>query len=373
MNLSANHRPCMLWLAGKCLRSAEECPFKHTKDHMPLCQEWKKGNCIGGRGNSCWFRHYYMDMDHQTQETADNQDNTKKRKENVLNEFSSPLVQKIRKETKKIRREEVDLETGRRKSYIETTEEEIIDITGTQTPVRAQPSIAVDAHKDNENPSLRRKPLGELSENIPAVAQTDKYCPHCGKYFKLGLENHLKKRKTCRKKNRTAMKVRKNLVLVASSSDDCESTNESVVVADNSAKSSLSVKPSAAAAVSAPVTADPNETIDLCSPSPGPSSERPRTPFPFRSTISAKTPLLEATTNSSNTPLSPLQVLAPLLMPPPPSAAKKQKQKFKKCRLLRKEKETMAAGPGGRTLPASALSKARLSPRCGIKNTTHQI
>ena len=47
-----------------------------------------------------------------------------------LVEFSSPLVVKLRKEVAKERREEVDLETGQRRSWVETREFDMLDLTG---------------------------------------------------------------------------------------------------------------------------------------------------------------------------------------------------------------------------------------------------
>ena len=45
-------------------------------------------------------------------------------------EFSSPLVVKVRKEVAKERREELDLETGRRRSWVEAREFDVLDLTG---------------------------------------------------------------------------------------------------------------------------------------------------------------------------------------------------------------------------------------------------
>ena len=47
-----------------------------------------------------------------------------------LVEFSSPLVVKLRKEVAKERREEVDLETGQSRSWIESVEFDMLDLTG---------------------------------------------------------------------------------------------------------------------------------------------------------------------------------------------------------------------------------------------------
>jgi len=52
-------------------------------------------------------------------------------------EFDSPLVVKVKNVVETHRREEVDLETGRRRSWIETENKELIDITGDDSPVQA--------------------------------------------------------------------------------------------------------------------------------------------------------------------------------------------------------------------------------------------
>ena len=45
-------------------------------------------------------------------------------------EFSSPLVVKVRKEVAKERMEEVDLDTGHRRSWVVEKEFDIYDLTG---------------------------------------------------------------------------------------------------------------------------------------------------------------------------------------------------------------------------------------------------
>merc|ERR1719213_1465327 len=54
---------------------------------------------------------------------------------NRLDDYSSPYRVKVVKEVSKQRKEEVDLETGKRKSWVETTEFEVLDLTG-ETPVK---------------------------------------------------------------------------------------------------------------------------------------------------------------------------------------------------------------------------------------------
>jgi len=50
-------------------------------------------------------------------------------------DFSSPLVCRVRKETLQHRREEVDIETGKRRSWVEEEEREVMDLTG-DTPAK---------------------------------------------------------------------------------------------------------------------------------------------------------------------------------------------------------------------------------------------
>ena len=45
-------------------------------------------------------------------------------------DYSSPLRVKVVKEVSKQRREEVDLDTGKRRSWVETTEYEVLDLCG---------------------------------------------------------------------------------------------------------------------------------------------------------------------------------------------------------------------------------------------------
>ena len=44
--------------------------------------------------------------------------------------FSSPLTVRVRKEVARERREELDLETGTRRSWVESREFEVLDLTG---------------------------------------------------------------------------------------------------------------------------------------------------------------------------------------------------------------------------------------------------
>merc|ERR1719449_471104 len=95
---------------------------------------WMKGFCIGATGNACKFRHYYNEMDAMIQ-AATKQKQLPTSQINQLDNYSSPYRVKVVKEVSKQRKEEVDLETGKRKSWVETTEFEVLDLTG-ETPVK---------------------------------------------------------------------------------------------------------------------------------------------------------------------------------------------------------------------------------------------
>ena len=54
-----------------------------------------------------------------------------------ISQFTSPYVVKMRKERETRRLEEVDLDTGRRRSWVESTEHDVIDLTG-ETPTKKE-------------------------------------------------------------------------------------------------------------------------------------------------------------------------------------------------------------------------------------------
>lgn len=224
--LSFKNRVCPRWLNGKkCPFSADQCFFKHTKDFMPLCQKWVDGQCIGGHGNSCSSRHYYMETDKTTnQQAAPTQP-----VESVLSQFSSPLVQRNIKETKKLRRIHVDIETGCEKSFTEEITEDIVDLTGQVTPVRPAAKFFkknlenIDPEKlgeENESTKNKDEDLSKNEKNKtkeenrendnqkennvnnnPAVLKEGE-CRFCLKQFKgiIGLRSHLARNKLCGKK-----------------------------------------------------------------------------------------------------------------------------------------------------------------------------
>ena len=107
---------------------------------------WKQGECIGATGNKCLYRHYYLERDSRIVPAQ----------RSALAEvdpanFSSPYQVKICKEKLTHRREEVDIETGRRRSWVEEEEREVFDLTG-DTP--AKPLIKARS-KSAHGPALK--------------------------------------------------------------------------------------------------------------------------------------------------------------------------------------------------------------------------
>jgi len=139
---------CQRFLRGNCPFSALSCPYSHNKDQAPLCLRWKAGECTGAMGNKCVYRHYYLERDARPTVTqrmalAEMSESTN---------FSSPYQVKICKEKLVHRREEVDIETGRRRSWVEEEEREVYDLTG-DTPVKPLP---LPKRKVQESQSVQR-------------------------------------------------------------------------------------------------------------------------------------------------------------------------------------------------------------------------
>jgi len=122
---------------------------------------------------------------------------------NQLENFDSPYRVKVIKETAKQRMVEVDLETGKRKSWVETTEFEVLDLTG-ETPVKKtrQPltnsPLAEANKKDNQvvaGNSKKAVVAGKAKQAVGVAAAADAdpgTCPVCGKGFKgeKGVRSH---------------------------------------------------------------------------------------------------------------------------------------------------------------------------------------
>ena len=134
-------------------------------------------------------------------------------------DFSSPLRVKVVKEVSKQRREEVDLDTGKRRSWVETTEYEVLDLCG-DTPDKPK----LGARIEEGSPGGFRTPLKDRSRNLvsnlakelarqekspraismpppasPRAPVDDKECPSCHRTFKSarGVTQHRARAKSC--------------------------------------------------------------------------------------------------------------------------------------------------------------------------------
>ena len=134
-------------------------------------------------------------------------------------DYSSPLRVKVVKEVSKQRREEVDLDTGKRRSWVETTEYEVLDLCG-ETPDKPKSGARIE----EESPRRFRSPLKDRSRNLvsnlakesarqekspraismpppssPRVVVDDKECPSCHRSFKSarGVSQHRARAKSC--------------------------------------------------------------------------------------------------------------------------------------------------------------------------------
>ena len=75
-----------------------------------------------------------------------------------ISHFTSPYVVKMRKEKETRRLEEVDLDTGRRRSWVETTEHDVIDLTG-ETPTKPRTPLSSLGVNSRAPAALVEKPL----------------------------------------------------------------------------------------------------------------------------------------------------------------------------------------------------------------------
>jgi len=119
---------------GRC--NAIHCNSKHKNKNTlniniesvpPLCKSWQQGKCLAWR---CKDRHYYTDDDEVLQQSKRFSDVDLGVGSSRQTSFSSPYCVKIKKEVIKKRKVEVDLETGRKKSWVESLEQEVLDLTG---------------------------------------------------------------------------------------------------------------------------------------------------------------------------------------------------------------------------------------------------
>ena len=84
--------------------------------------------------------------------------------------FTSPLTVKVYEEVKEKRKEEVDLETGRRTSFVEEVRYEVLDLTG-DTPDRRAPlqPLPCQSSEAAANTSKPSKPSGPTKSPLPPL------------------------------------------------------------------------------------------------------------------------------------------------------------------------------------------------------------
>merc|ERR1719232_266447 len=106
---------------------------------------------------------------------------------NQLEDYSSPYRVKVVKEVSKQRKEEVDLETGKRKSWVETTEFEVLDLTG-ETPVKKSklplPQSKSPLKESNNTGTASKGKNKKTPATTSAPVVEPGTCPICARKFK---------------------------------------------------------------------------------------------------------------------------------------------------------------------------------------------
>ena len=154
--------------------------------------------------------------------------------------YSSPYRVKVVKEVSKQRREEVDLETGKRKSWIETKEFEVLDLTG-ETPVKKALPLTKSPLGDANNKSTVTADIKSNSRKndspLPLNNKIDPgICPICFIKFKgeKGVKVHRRaKNSACHpsKENENAQSTPPPTNnLLSKSSGSSESANSSIII-----------------------------------------------------------------------------------------------------------------------------------------------
>ena len=133
-----------------------------SKDNLPLCRDWQGGRCVGEKGNLCSQRHYYLDKD-STQPQAPR---SPMNPEPPLH-FSSPYKLKVVTEVAKYIREEVNLDTGERRKWVEEQKYHVMDLTGNMSPPLS-PRKPLDSSSSTHlvtNENLMLSPVKEASNS----------------------------------------------------------------------------------------------------------------------------------------------------------------------------------------------------------------
>jgi len=154
--------------------------YGDLKDGRDLCNSWTKGVCPLQR---CLYRHFYMERDVVASTSRQLEPSPR---EKVV--FTSPLYVKVYEEVLKTRKEEVDLETGRRRSFVEEKKFEVLDLTGERgsqrTPLRSLDRQLARSSAPN-TPHLQPDKYSEFDQSViclsspvsPVHLQTTSYRP----------------------------------------------------------------------------------------------------------------------------------------------------------------------------------------------------
>merc|ERR1711915_474278 len=162
------------------------------------------------------------------------------------NDSESPYRVKVVKETRRERREEVDLETGKRKSWIESMEFEVLDLTG-ETPSK-KAKLDIDVRKTPLSVIENRKEVGGNLKTLTKVLQSSRVtssatvdldtCPVCLRKFKgeKGVISH-------RSARNSACRLGKENLIQGPSSDMVRDTSPIVISNSQEIDNSIIVIP----------------------------------------------------------------------------------------------------------------------------------
>merc|ERR1719153_889593 len=101
----------------------------------PLCDLWIRGDCTGARASACTARHFYLDSDigDGCREKNSGPDSVARKKgKRKRRRFSSPYRARRVTEQVIVEREEINIESGMKESWIEVQERELVDLTGSE-------------------------------------------------------------------------------------------------------------------------------------------------------------------------------------------------------------------------------------------------
>jgi len=99
----------------------------------PLCDLWVSGDCIGARAAACAARHFYLDSDIGDgcrKKNKSGPEIARKKAKKARRRFSSPYRARLVTEQVRVEREEINIESGEKESWIEVQERELVDLTG---------------------------------------------------------------------------------------------------------------------------------------------------------------------------------------------------------------------------------------------------